>query len=559
MADLLRDLPVLVVDCQASGATPAHGDLLELAWARSGPDGLGDSLRSHFIIPRSERRVSAAVREITGWSEARLAESVPEEVAFQAFLADVRQLNEVGSPVPTVIHVARFELPFLRDLYARLTAQAFPLDVVCAHAIATRLFPDLPRRNIRALAGFLGHSVELTRSAAGHVQATAFIWRALVAELSERGVQHWAELASWLQTPVKTTRSKQRTFPLASERRRALPDRPGVYRFMRKNGDVLYVGKATSLKKRIAGHFKRTGPHTERALEFLTQVHDIVISETPSTLEAALLETDEIKRLDPPYNVQLRVQERQAWFASRKLDDVRPAPDDVHGVGPLPSRGALSALSALDALLTGNDVTPRLLAMALAVPTSFLPDAALFEQGFAEFALELERAGGPRQQGRAARAARTLWLERRRAELDESGEDLPEGGWDLARVRRRLDRNLIQAGLVLRRACWLTLLSEADVAFRERAAEQARALSWSGGEIGARHELVHVRDLLALPVRPMRTARERRACFDASRYDRLRVLSTELARIHTEGGEVLLRFGAHVIAGERLSRLMRLI
>jgi hypothetical protein len=231
----------------------------------------------------------------------------------------------------------------------------------------------------------------------------------------------------------------------------------------------------------------------------------------------------------------------------------------VHSLGPLPSRGALSALYALDALSSGSDVTPRLLALALAVPTSFLPDAALFEQGFLAFAQELERAGGPRQQGRAVRAARTLWLERRRAEPDESSEDLPEGGWDLARVRRRLDRNLIQAGLVLRRARWLSLLSEADVAFREVAANQARALSWAGGEISARHELASVRDLLALPVRPMRSARERKTCFDAVRYDRLRVLSTELARIHAEGGEVLLRFAAHVIAGERLSRLMRLI
>ena len=51
----------------------------------------------------------------------------------------------------------------------------------------------------------------------------------------------------------------------------------------------------------------------------LTQVHDVSPTPTASLVEAALLETDEIKRLDPPYNVQLRSAGRQAWFASGDL------------------------------------------------------------------------------------------------------------------------------------------------------------------------------------------------------------------------------------------------
>src|SRR5262249_27241860 len=158
----------------------------------------------------------------------------------------------------------------------------------------------------------------------------------------------------------------RRIFPLDVAIRRALPDRPGVYRFLRKNGDILYVGKATSLKKRVAGHFKGTGPATERGLELLSQVHDIVHTETASLLEAALLESDEIKRIDPPYNVQLRTGDRSAWFASRDLRDAATTPDSVHSVGPLPSERALSPLRALIALAEGVEATPRLRATALA-------------------------------------------------------------------------------------------------------------------------------------------------------------------------------------------------
>jgi hypothetical protein len=49
---------------------------------------------------------------------------------------------------------------------------------------------------------------------------------------------------------------------------------------------------------------------------------------------------------------------------------------------------------------------------------------------------------------------------------------------------------------------------------------------------------------------------ERLALFDAAAYDRLRVLATELRRVHDEAGELTLRFGAHVFAGERLTKLI---
>ena len=53
--------------------------------------------------------------------------------------------------------------------------------------------------------------------------------------------------------------------------------------------------------------------------------------------------------------------------------------------------------------------------------------------------------------------------------------------------------------------------------------------------------------------------RDRRACFDAAVYDRLRVLTTELRRVQDEGGETALRVGAHTFGPDRLARLMLMI
>jgi DNA polymerase-3 subunit epsilon len=561
MSDFLRDLEVLAIDCQAGGATPAHGDLLEIGWAvcRAGAAGPVQSL---WIVPRTKRRVPRAVRDLTGWSESCILEAVEEKAAWAALSEDIARIAAERSSgcAPAVIHFARFELGFLRDLHERIGgAGRFPLDAICLHAIAQRLFPDLPRRNIRALAGYLGHSPQLVRRSAGHVEATQFIFSALVPLLEQASVRSWSELRAWLDESSPSARPARRTFPFAVERRRALLDRPGVYRFLRRNGDVLYVGKAASVKKRVASHFGAHDRTTERALELLTQVHDISCTETPSVLEAALLEADEIKRLDPPYNVQLRSGERSAWFASRDLSEAVPKPDARHRIGPLPSWRALSPLWALISLTEGVRPTPVLQAAALAVPVSLLPNAELFDEGFRAFEADWLRAAEHSAGRRVARASLALWLERGRAEPDAPTEELTASEWDLARVRRRLERNLVQTGLLVRRARFLCLLADASVAYTERGMQGARVLVLSGGEIVERQELPSVLSVSDLPPRRARTLEQRQSTFDAASYDRLRVLLTELNRVREDGGRIALRIEKHVLEPERLSQLMRAI
>src|SRR5262245_64914602 len=101
--------------------------------------------------------------------------------------------------------------------------------------------------------------------------------------------------------------------------RLSLPDAPGVYRMLRTSGDVLYVGKAASLRHRVNSHFRKQNGMPERTLEMLSQARGISFEVTPSALEAALFEPDEIKRHQPPYNVALTSEDRALWFAPPDL------------------------------------------------------------------------------------------------------------------------------------------------------------------------------------------------------------------------------------------------
>lgn len=84
-----------------------------------------------------------------------------------------------------------------------------------------------------------------------------------------------------------------------------LPNQPGVYRMFDADQNVLYVGKARSLKKRVSSYTKMGG-HTNRISRMITQTAAMEFVTTHTETEALLLEANLIKRLRPKFNVLLR-------------------------------------------------------------------------------------------------------------------------------------------------------------------------------------------------------------------------------------------------------------
>ncbi len=84
-----------------------------------------------------------------------------------------------------------------------------------------------------------------------------------------------------------------------------LPNGPGVYRMMNSGGDVLYVGKARSLKKRVSSYAQGRG-HSNRIHRMVAETASMEFVTTRTEAEALLLEANLVKRLRPRYNVLLR-------------------------------------------------------------------------------------------------------------------------------------------------------------------------------------------------------------------------------------------------------------
>jgi excinuclease ABC subunit C len=105
------------------------------------------------------------------------------------------------------------------------------------------------------------------------------------------------------------------------EQRKALPDQPGVYLFRDKDGDVLYVGKAMSIRKRVAGHF--SGKASRGSFEFSDQIASIDFLVTETEAEALLAEQSFIKRHRPRFNIRLR-DDKSYPYIGISLDEEFP-------------------------------------------------------------------------------------------------------------------------------------------------------------------------------------------------------------------------------------------
>ena len=335
----LSQLEVLVVDCQATAAAP-RGHLLEIGWAHV----LGTTIthaRVSLIALADGEQIPPAVSRITGISEHMMLVAVDGQRVWRELSDQAASLTQ--QPAPTVIHFAQFEEPLLRTLGAGV----FPLDVVCARDIARRLFPNLPRCSLRALSGYFGRAVGALRRSTDHVEATAFVWRELIRVLEMQGVSTWGALHDWLARPAKPTTGRRRVWPMPRDVRLSVPHVPGIYRMLRTDGSVLYVGKAASLHHRVNSYFRKQNSVPERSLEMLSQARAISFDVTPSPLEAALLEPDEIKRHRPPYNVTFTIQDRALWFASPDLSARSSLPSPHCPLGPFASAVTLEQFGAL--------------------------------------------------------------------------------------------------------------------------------------------------------------------------------------------------------------------
>ena len=91
-----------------------------------------------------------------------------------------------------------------------------------------------------------------------------------------------------------------------NEKLKTIPDKPGVYLMKDEYEQIIYIGKAISLKKRVKSYFQSTSKHIPKTKALVNHIRDIEYIITDSEMEALILESNLIKKHQPKYNIALR-------------------------------------------------------------------------------------------------------------------------------------------------------------------------------------------------------------------------------------------------------------
>lgn len=93
-----------------------------------------------------------------------------------------------------------------------------------------------------------------------------------------------------------------------------IPDAPGVYLMVGREGEILYIGKAVSLRSRVRSYFQEGAVHHIRTTAMVEKVADVRTIVVTNEVEALILEANLIKRHQPPFNVRLRDDKRYPYL-----------------------------------------------------------------------------------------------------------------------------------------------------------------------------------------------------------------------------------------------------
>jgi DNA polymerase III subunit epsilon len=190
-----------------------------------------------------------------------------------------------------VAHNAHFDYSFLKKEFEQASV-VWQTKKLCTVRLSRKIIPGLRSYSLGSISESLGIHIADRHRAGGDAEATVKVFDVLLKR------DHEGHIAKALKR-----NSGETILPpnLPKQDFDALPAKPGVYYFLNARGQVIYVGKAANIKKRIAGHF--TGDAREWSRQNIrNEIHRVQYELTGNEMIALIFESQEIRRLWPKYN-----------------------------------------------------------------------------------------------------------------------------------------------------------------------------------------------------------------------------------------------------------------
>ncbi len=342
----------VVTDTETTGTRADRDRLIEVGAVKvRGGEVVGTF--QHLLDP--QRHVPRRITHITGISTAMVFGEPPAAEVLPGFL------EFLGDGV-LVAHNLPFDARFLKAELERAGLPTIENEAVCTLRLARRLLPSLPSRGLDALARHFRIPNRARHRALGDAEVTAdLLLRFLERLQSGFGLETVDDLVAFQRKRYKdATGEPKHVRKIREDVLPTVPDRPGVYTFRRRNGEVLYVGKAKVLANRVRSYFSGIDAHPAKTRKLVRDLRVVEWEETGTELGALLLESKRIKTFLPRYN---RAQRRYRDYPFLRLDADSAYPrldwtqtldaDGAEYYGPVGSRRSVEEVVELIGRLFG--------------------------------------------------------------------------------------------------------------------------------------------------------------------------------------------------------------
>lgn len=326
------DASFVVVDIETTGLNPRSAGITEIAAIRI--DNSRFSTEFHSLV-NPGRRIPPTIARLTGISDDMVRDQPSIEVVLP-------QLHAFLGAMVLVAHNADFDLGFLNFAARRLFSSPLLNPSLCTLRLAKRLLPELRSRSLETVASHLGVATSDRHRALGDARITAEVLLILLEKAQRLGICSLGELIDFQHSARDGRRFEvfiSRSF-LTN-----LPDSPGVYRMLDGEGQLLYIGKAKNLRRRVSSYFTNSSGHSDKVLDLVRNVRAVAYEQTGSELEAALREAALIRERKPPYNTRSKHLPRVAFLKLTRTNPYprltitsKPGVDRSFYIGPFRSR-----------------------------------------------------------------------------------------------------------------------------------------------------------------------------------------------------------------------------
>ena len=264
----------------------------------------GNRVVQHFqTLINPVQRIPFYITALTGISDYMVKDApLFEEVAEQIF--------ELLDGKIFVAHNVNFDFSFINHHLKKAGCELKP-QKLCTVRLGRKLFPGLPSYSLGNLCRHFEINIDNRHRADGDARATVLLFEHYLANGGAAAIEGMLKKSSgeqWLPMHLSKKDIEQ------------LPHSPGVYYFHDAKDKVLYVGKAVNIKKRVCSHFTHNDADRKRQ-NFLRAIYKITFKQCATELQAIVLESTEIKRCWPKYNVSQK--QRQEKYGLYTYEDNR--------------------------------------------------------------------------------------------------------------------------------------------------------------------------------------------------------------------------------------------